>query len=901
MKSIAAFAAFVLAAIGLQVAFAPAASAADIADAVTDVRISENEIENGGVPMRLNIDFALGAGIGRDGDVKEGDTFWVRLDPKVYAQNGSFKIYKTGSTGIVIADLTVTNTSLATITLTKEVEGYESTTGTVYFNTSFRESTTAAGSYDLTFTTANNTFDDQIRLRNQSGGGTPGGSSEASLVPGFRNLEQTRGTWTYKLRNTAAGTVVIEDDGRRAGDNAEWEFNCDNVGKDPRGATQIGWECTDNYMRWELTDVPRLSSGNVTLRVDFISTDPRENTRLRFSNTVTYTTNDGTPESYSASIRQNKGGDADGPTTPLNPTVAQSICQDGAPTGPLITLPAEGQGITYSLDDDQYTAGDTVQVRADLSADYYWDRTKMPDGWTIESPTRATLDVHLDDSPGCVLPVDPEVVQATCIVGTGDYTDPRVTPTDTDQIRYEVTGDIVPGGTAKVTGILKDPTGNGWDQDNLPDGWTLNAEGNVERSFTLQATPCSTWLIPEDPEIVQAACIAGTGDLTDPRVTPTDTAEIHYDVIGDQVPGGTVTVVGSLQNTTDYEWDVDHLPTGWTINADDNAERTITFDDPPCAEAISPVDPEIVQAVCIAGTGDLTDPTVTPIDTDQIHYDVAGDQAPGGTVTVTGTLQDTVNYEWDVNNLPDGWRINADDDVERTITLDDPPCPIAIAPENPEIVQATCIAGTGTLTDPDIIPANDDRIDYDIDGDLMPGTTVIVIASLQDPVEYEWDVNNLPDGWTLNADGDVARDVVLDTPPCALAVSPVNPEVMQSQCVAGDATDPQVTPAADGDGITYVVDGTLKPGASVQVVAALESTVDYEWNDALPDGWTLQTDGDATFAVDLDGPDCSSGLATTGMDGSVIAVGAAGGILLLGGLILMAVRARRREEALSES
>lgn len=72
----------------------------------------------------------------------------------------------------------------------------------------------------------------------------------------------------------------------------------------------------------------------------------------------------------------------------MDPTVTQSICNDdGGASEPLIELPQNGGGITYSLDEPDYGPGDIVHVIATLSSQYQW-ATPLPGGWVRRSLVR---------------------------------------------------------------------------------------------------------------------------------------------------------------------------------------------------------------------------------------------------------------------------------------------------------------------------------------------------------------------------------------------------------------------------------------------------------------------------------------------------------------------------------
>src|SRR5699024_4491149 len=81
--------------------------------------------------------------------------------------------------------------------------------------------------------------------------------------------------------------------------------------------------------------------------------------------------------------------------------------------------------------------------------------------------------------------------------------------------------------------------------------------------------------------------------------------------------------------------------------------------------------------------------------------------------------------------------------------------------------------------------------------------------------------------------------------------APVNPEVEQAYCDEdGNPVDPSVE-LSDTEGIDYTIDGEVKPGETVTVIATPEDG--YELTET--DGWELQDDGTATQELELEDVD----------------------------------------------
>jgi hypothetical protein len=109
------------------------------------------------------------------------------------------------------------------------------------------------------------------------------------------------------------------------------------------------------------------------------------------------------------------------PVVPELPVVTQAECVDGELTEPTITLPEDGDGITYQLADRFSDPESTLDVSATLSWSYFWAKEeKFPEGWTWSDVDRAWYDVKLDEvscEPGAGQPgpsgAEPEQLAAT--------------------------------------------------------------------------------------------------------------------------------------------------------------------------------------------------------------------------------------------------------------------------------------------------------------------------------------------------------------------------------------------------------------------------------------------------------------------------------------------------------
>lgn len=649
------------------------ASAAEISGAITSVAIVETSIADAREPMRLNVAFSIGAGIGRGGTAQGGDTFWLDLDPRLRATNDTFNVFEVGSSTNVVATVRIVGGSRATFTLTDYVNDRSFTDGAVFWAVSFRTNTTPAGAYDLEFTSLGATFPDSVTVRSTY---VPSpGNVNPPLISGrwIDGSNEQRGTWRAILPDTA-DTLVFESFGWTSG--PLWEFDCRRTLANINSyrnyfnpVVEISIECRTDYLRWELANVPDYSSAGLhpVLSVDFDVTDPSQSGDLVFRIPTTYTINGGTPRPLTGEIRQTRGGQALGPTTPDAPTWVSSICVAGAPTDPTVTLPPNGNGVTYSQNIDDPRPGDTVEVIAELSTDFEWDLPLAPE-WEILSESVAVFRIQLDDAPDCsVSPADPTITQTSCAAGA--VVEPVIAlPADDAVITYSTDPvDYGAGDTVRIVATLVD-TDYTWDTV-LPAGWTAESATVAARTVVLDdAIDCRLVAVPSAPSVTQAVCSAGV--QSDPDVTPpADTGAITYRIDGDVEAGETVDVVATLTGPQ-YRW-ATSLPTGWVAQSATVARFAVTLDDPTCVTAVTPTSPTVTQAICAAG--DSGQPRVAPAAaTTAIRYAVDGQVRPGATVDVVATLTGP-EYVWSTP-LPAEWDETSPTTASFRVALDLPIC-----------------------------------------------------------------------------------------------------------------------------------------------------------------------------------------------------------------------------------
>ncbi|SEE85300.1 InlB B-repeat-containing protein [Ruania alba] len=284
------------------------------------------------------------------------------------------------------------------------------------------------------------------------------------------------------------------------------------------------------------------------------------------------------------------------PVAPENPTITQAVCKDGELTDPTLTLPADTEALTYTVDvSGPYAPGQTVTVTATLNDGYAWaDLLPLP--WVEDSLTQASYVVIFDEVE-CIpaLPADPDVTQAVCV--DGGLTDPTLTLPETEGVTYTVdpAGPYEPGQTVVITATLAD--GYAWGEETIalakvmglmvadeiplpsgwPESWTWVSPTEATFEVTFEEVEC-TPAVPESPDLTQAVCV--DGDLSDPTLTLAETEGITSMASprGGYQAGDSVIVTATLADG--YAWG--ELPDGWTERSPTEATFETAFDDVEC-------------------------------------------------------------------------------------------------------------------------------------------------------------------------------------------------------------------------------------------------------------------------------------------------------------------------------
>jgi hypothetical protein len=274
------------------------------------------------------------------------------------------------------------------------------------------------------------------------------------------------------------------------------------------------------------------------------------------------------------------------------------------------------------------------------------------------------------------------------------------------------------------------------------------------------------------------------------------------------------------------------------------------------ATLVSPVDPTIVQASCTNGV--ISPPTVTPVTTTGITYQVSGTPAAGSSTVVSATLNST---EFAFGPIPDNWFLLQEFVAIATFDLDpNPPC-TDVVPVAPTVVQASCAGGS--FAPPSVtLPANTAVISYSLVGQAAVGRSVIVTADLERDGDA-WS-SSLPSGWSVQGEFAILSVGPFAKAPCTPAV----PIVVEATCRDGVGTRGSVTLPPNTSAIAYLIQSSA--GTDV-VIASLRATT-FAWANPLPTGWIVVDATAALFEVDnLDRDPCmATSLVATGFFHGVI-------------------------------
>ncbi len=561
--------------------------------------------------------------------------------------------------------------------------------------------------------------------------------------------------------------------------------------------------------------------------------------------------------------------------TPQNPTVRQAVCVNGAVTTPTITL-ATTEGVSYALG-ALPEAGTTVTVTATVARGYAWAEPHAT-GWTYVNASTATFPAVLNEAETCtgVTPQNPTVRQAVCV--NGAVTTPTITLATTEGVSYALGALPEAGTTVTVTATVA--RGYAWAEPHAT-GWTYVNASTATFPAVLDEAECKL-VMPIEPTLVHATCAGGV--VTEMSVVPaTGPTGVRYVV---DPPGpfpGTSDASGLVSAVLDdgYAWGTIEEP--WEpLNA-----TTVTMPyrlvGTTCDE-VTPVPPTVSQAVCAAG--ELQPPTLTlPELTDGISYtvdppiDPEAPYASGQTVVVTATLNDT-EVAWP-DELPVGWDETSDTTATYEVSFKDVSCTL-VTPTDPTVMEATCVNGdatapTVTLTStPGIVYAAEPPGPYDptVETDVVVTATVIDgfawDGSSAQPAGFVGRVEGappppveLPDGWTWVSPTEATFDITLEALPSCPTIGLEAPEVVQADCVDGEATEPSIQPV-ETEGVEYEVvpRGPWTQGELVTITATITDP-ETGWADPPGDGWNAIGPATATYEVTFEVIECAAASSTT--------------------------------------
>ncbi len=205
---------------------------------------------------------------------------------------------------------------------------------------------------------------------------------------------------------------------------------------------------------------------------------------------------------------------------PVRPSVTQAECVGGVVTEPTLLL-FPTPGITYSTSKPPpYAPGDSRSCsrRSFLRLVSPGQPRCRRDGRYVDPVTATYTVTFADVSCTPATPLNPGVVQATCVNGV--VTAPTITPKPTDGVTYVLspTGPYVgtENTTVRVTATLAN--GYAW-VDPLPAGWTRTSATTATFTVELVAAAC-TPTAPAAPTVGQAVCV--DGGVTDADVDVAD-------------------------------------------------------------------------------------------------------------------------------------------------------------------------------------------------------------------------------------------------------------------------------------------------------------------------------------------------------------------------------------------
>ena len=450
---------------------------------------------------------------------------------------------------------------------------------------------------------------------------------------------------------------------------------------------------------------------------------------------------------------------------PVKPTITNPTCTGpGASNAGSFTLPANGNGISYSK------SGNVVTAAADATHKF----GSLLSGWTRVDAHHATYTVSYTSPAGypeCLselpTPVPPVAAAPTCntdgdlVVGTTSHVVTRVDGTIVTADTHYGPGDHVLTYTAAA-------------------GYTF--AGGTLKTFNVKVAgktlDCPA--TPVNPIVTQSVC-NGPGTQTAPVVATGEPGD-HIGYVYDAA-SGVVTA------TPDPGFALANQAAGWVLHENGTATYVVTLADPgPCLVPVFvPTPPAPSAPTCNVDGVLVVTPTahvVTTVDdevlTEQTSFGPGVHTityAPGDGYTFTGEVQTSFS---------------------RTVLPKTDDCPTGVV--SPTVTQSVC-TGPGTHTNP-VVTLGDvvgDHVSYAYDS-----ASRVVTAT----PDSGFALANLPAGWT-SSEGGAARYVVVLTEIGACTVTVVSPPTSPS-APAVSGPRPHVLPnTGASEGLAFLAGGGL--------------------------------------------------------------------------------------------
>ncbi|WP_156860218.1 DUF5979 domain-containing protein [Propionibacterium sp. oral taxon 192] len=280
----------------------------------------------------------------------------------------------------------------------------------------------------------------------------------------------------------------------------------------------------------------------------------------------------------------------------------------------------------------------------------------------------------------------------------------------------------------------------------------------------------------------------------------------------------------------------------------------------PNRSKVVPVSPKITPGVCEVGSTTPTEPTVNVPSTDGITYSTPVLKTEGNVVKVSLTATPAAGRYIDDADLPQGWTKNADGTATFSGEVTQPNCAVEeVSPVAPQITWSTCPVGSKTPVPTTAQAPTTAGITYTNPVVSSESGTEKVTMTAKTEAGKVFPAQ-LGEGWTRVSDSEATFMATAPTPPCGTTtVTPSNPVVKAGVCQAGSSTpsEPVVeTPSVSG--LDYGTPKIMTKDGKVTVTVVVTPQAGHVIGD-LPQGWTKNADGTATYTWSGDQATCEPG------------------------------------------